>query len=252
MTIRLLVALCLFASVGCASPPPPLTSSGRLRLSALRTEAGPLIYEGTVAAQGGSEPLFRYERRVAEHGGGLRSTHLTYDLAGEIVVAQRAAHDAAYRLTSFEEVHRQTGVVSRLHVAEDGSLRFEVQRGDELREVVEGPGDPVVVGPTLFGYTLAHWDELLAGETLAVRFAATERGESFGFTLQLQDQEDSSTTIAFTASSAFVRLVMDPMLLVFDAEGGAVLRYQGRVPPRRDGTDELDADVDYRMVAAFR
>ena len=84
-----------------------------------------------------------------------------------------------------------------------------------------------------------------------MRFASAERGESYGFTLALEEETDEATVIAFVASSPFVRLVMAPMRIVFDRGDNAVLSYRGRVPPRLAGA-EIDAEVTYRMHGPFR
>ena len=128
---------------------------------------------------------------------------------------------------------------------------FLVTRGKERERRTEGPGSPVVVGPTLFGYVLEHWDELTGGANLSVRFAVTDKARTYNFKIRRSRTDDDTTTISLTASSFFVRLFIREMSIVFDSRSKKVLRYIGRVPPRSDGLKSVFAHVSYDFAVAI-
>lgn len=240
---RLALVLISIVSVACASAPASLSTADRARLSELAEPVGTHVYDGSVVPMGADAPAFRYERWVRDEGASTQSTHATYDASGALVVVQRASHDEQYRLRRFEELHDQTGAVNTVEVDDDGSLHFTRRRGGQLETASEGPGAPVVVGPTLFGFVRRHLDQLTKGEVIEVRFAAADRGKSYAFELSCANADGS--VVRFAPKSALVRLAIAPMFITF--EGAGLLRYEGRVPPRLDG-DAFDARVDYTML----
>lgn len=246
------ITLLSLALSACAGSVVPLSPHAQARLAAPAESAGALVYVGQVVPQGQTDAAFTYERRVQKAAdGALVSTHLTYDASTEArVVAWRAEHTADYELRKFEEIQAQTGVVSSVQVLDDGGLRFSVTRGQETEQHLEPAGDAVVVGPTIVGFVLVHWDELLAGGEIPVRFAAADQGRTFDFTLALEQATPTRVTIKFVASSFFIRLGIAPISMIFDRETKIIQRYIGRVPPRLEGLSTFDATVDYEFAAA--
>ena len=251
-SVLLVLSVLAFVS-GCASVPLHLSDSSAARLALAPALYGQLIYTGDVVPRGQAEPAFRYQRFVEARAAGWVSTHLTRARGAEgVLVLQQATHDDAYCLTRFEEVHQQTGLTSVVVVNADGSLAFSIERGDRTEQSSEGTGDPVVVGPTLFGYVRAHLDELRAGRVLPIRFAVADRGRSYGFSLRLE-RAVGRTFVVMSASDFFVGLAIDPMRIELDDAGDNILSYRGRVPARRAGLQAFDADVRYSYaVARFR
>lgn len=261
--LRRLAALAtvVFAgALGCALPPQPSSPSDADALDRLARApggAGILVYEGSVFpldASHGAAPVFRYERRVEQHANGWRSTHLSVDSDGRPVVLHRAEHSAAYALRHFESLDAQTGESSEVSVADDGSVELTVRRdGTVVRRRRERAREPVVVGPTLFGYVLAHWDSLVAGETARIRFPDPARARTYPFVLRASTRDETRTVVSMTATSPLVRAAVPPMRIVFETASRTVVRYEGRVPPQQPtprGLARLDARVEYEHVAA--
>jgi len=225
------------------------------RIEALQetpASTGSKIYEGSVyALDGRPEPLFQYERRVSIDGVKLTSTHITRDPSGAVVVVQSARHSSTYEIARAEMIHRQSGITASVDVA-NGQATFRVTDGD--REVLshETIREPVVAGPTLFGFILARWDELRSGASLPVRFAVLERGETLGFTLDAAGEADGRTTIRMTPTNLLVRMAVSPTYFHFDTVSRRIIEYTGRVPPfeRVNGRlQTLDARVHYTFTA---
>jgi len=249
--IRVFIIASVLCSMSCLRPEVELADQWRASLST--APAGTLVYEGTVYVAGADDaPPFRYQRWVDRaREGSWTSTHVTTRGGGaSVVVAQRARHSEAYELEYFEEVHGQTGVVSSVEVGEDGSLEFVRWRGGEREVRTESGGElDVVVGPTLFGYVLEHWEELEGGARLEVRFAVTERARSYVFALEVSEREATRMVIEMTVVSPWLRLAVPTGVLVFERPSRALISYQGSVPPRLEGGGSFEGLVRYDMRA---
>ena len=257
VSIVFLVACSLEA---CTSTPfRPLAPEARARLQAIdRSPAstGDQIYEGRVyALDGRTVPLFAYERWVRPEGRTLTSTHITRDATGAVVVVQSASHSRSYELQRADLLHDQSGVTASVVIA-GGEATYTVDDGVRITTSRETVRDPVVAGPTMFGFILAHWDALNQGASLPIRFAVLERGQSLGFVLSRVGASEGRTVIRMTPSSPLVRLAVSPTYFQFDSRTRQILEYTGRVPPferQGDRLAALDARVTYRFVdAAFR
>jgi hypothetical protein len=259
MISRILTLLAAAAATGCASgtTPLPLAPQARRTIDAVQqlpASAGAQVYEGQVfALDGRPMPLFHYERRVRATDDGLVSTHVTYDPSRMVVVIQSASHTPGYDLVRADLLHGQSGVSGFVEVSER-AVAFTLNEGGHATTAREELTDPVVAGPTMFGYILAHWDDLMGGATLPIRFAVIERRETIGFIL---DKVDSATpgrtVIRMKPSNLLIRMAIAPTFFEFDTATRKILEYTGRVPPLEAVEGRLrtlDARVAYRFTAA--
>lgn len=223
----------------------------------LPERSGERIYEGLVYSLDTTrrEPMFRYDRRVRVERGSLVSTHITKNPEGTVVVTQTAHHDSAYRLTRANMIQRQSGLSGSVEV-KDGELSFILIDNGRVTTATEKLTDPVIAGPTTFGFIVTHWDTLLAGASLPVRFAVLERNESIGFILDRVPGNAGGVTVRMRPSSAIIRLAVKPTYFTFDSTSRKVLGYDGRVPPLEEVNGKLktlDARVRYTFyVPTFR
>lgn len=239
--------------------PHPLAAPQLQRLLELEQSpavSGDQVYEGRVyALDGRPNPLFSYERRVKGGGSSVTSTHITHDPTGAVVVMQCAAHTPTYELQRADMIHRQTGATASVVMMGEEAV-YTLNDGTHETTARERLEAPLVAGPTMFGYILAHWAALTRGETLPIRFAVLERGESIGFALERVEAPEGRTIIRMKPTSLVVRLAVAPTYFQFDTASRRILEYTGRVPPLEqiDGQLEtLDARVAYSFVApAFR
>jgi hypothetical protein len=93
-----------------------------------------------------------------------------------------------------------------------------------------------VVGPSMGEILRAHWQELLNGKDIDIRFAVPDRKESFGFTLgKVSDSDDPNTvTIKMKAISFFVALVVKPFYMTFTKKEMKFLRFKGMLLPKKN------------------
>jgi hypothetical protein len=239
------------------STSPALDRAGAARLDSLQHEptgAGDLIYQGAVfpLVSESAAQLFSYERRIRQAEGGLASSHITRDRNGEVVVVESAQLSPAYEVTRFDAVHREAGYSGSVVVTGGRHLAYELNQGGRITTAVEEVRDPVVTGPSLHGFILAHWDALARGTKLPVRMVVLARKETYGFTIERAEAANGRIAFSITPRSFIVRLTLDPLRVEFDASGRNVVRYVGRVPPMQRVNGKLepvDARVEYTMYA---
>lgn len=218
--------------------------------------AGPLVYRGDTFAQRtpAGAPLFRYERRVLTHPTGLTASHITRDPAGREVIVESAQVSPHYETQRFEVTNMQSGFTGSVQISNGGRhLEYELIHNGKRSTASEDVSDPVVCGPSLFGFILKHWGPLMAGTTLPVRMLVLKEKTTYGFDLKFEKLVDGKAAFTITPSHFLIRMAITPLRVVFDASNCTPVRYEGRVPPMENiaGTlKDLDARVEYTPVSA--
>jgi hypothetical protein len=238
----------------CAAPPQPLDARSAARLAEATPGTdmlGERMYVGDTHHLDGHQ-VYRYARFVEDAVDGTVASHVTWDLEGLPVVLQQAAYDDAGRVRWFEEVHGQSGWVGTVHVGED-AVTFEATLGAQTVTRTEDLAEPLHAGPSLFGFALAHWDALVDGEVVPLRFPVVAQQRTYLLDLSLERSDAEETGFRLEARSALVRLALAPMHLTFETQTRTPRSYDGRVPPMRDAAGRwapLDAHVIYRDVSS--
>jgi hypothetical protein len=253
--ISALAALFLSASGACAQiSPTAFAELEKLRLAP--ESAGVLIYRGETFAQRlpSGPALYRYERRVVSAVDGLTASHLTRDPTGRLILAESSSMSQQYRLQRFEVLNQQQGFSGLVVVSHDGRhLTYELNDNGNVSTTSEAVSEPVVSGPSLFGFILAHWDSLQAGATIPVRMIVIQEKTTYGFDLKFERLVDRQASFTITPSSFLIRLAVAPLRVVFDASTRHPIRYEGRVPPMENVAGKLkalDARVDYTPISS--
>ena len=101
----------------------------------------------------------------------------------------------------------------------------------------------MVVGPTVFGYALTHWDKLARGDKLPIRFAVPAAGRSYPFVLSLE-RSASGTRVWMRPGAWWLKFFTNDIWFELDPVTARVLVYQGPVPPLLNGRS-VDARVEY-------
>lgn len=234
--------LLLTLAAGCARPPSQIPTV---------PDGGTRIYSAEVLGPDGA-PMFRYTRDSRVDGPQRTSIHRSYDASTRtLVVEQAAEHDAAYTLHRYVENHLQLGARSVVTAPAPGRLDYTTSEGGRTHHRSERIDAPAVTGPTLFGFVRTHWDQLERGEAIEIRFVVAEKRRSVPFVLRMSAPSRGRAVVEMRPRSALLRLALAPMRLLFDSETRAVLQYEGRIPPRRNGRP-VDARVVYRHESDFR
>jgi hypothetical protein len=239
-----------------------IASSVFAKLEALRLTpelAGTLIYRGETFSQDTTStmPLYRYERRVLSSSYGLTATHMTSDLAGRVIIAESAVVSPGYALERLEVLNQQSGFAGSVRVSKDGHrLDYELDLNGAVSTASEVVSDPVVSGPSMFGFILKNWDALKAGTIIPVRMIVLKEKTTYGFDIKFAKQINARASFTITPSNFLIRMAVAPLRLVFDANTKSPIQYIGRVPPMESlagKLKDLDARVEYSLVApAYR
>ena len=255
VTLAALTAWCLSATASHAQTGQPAI----VKLEALRLSpesAGVLIYRGDTFAQHtpARSPLYRYERRVLSTPGGWVASHLTSDQTGRMIIAESSLVSPTYELRRFEAANLQAGFTGSVEISQDGRhLEYELKHKGAVSTASEEVSDPVVSGPSLFGFVLKNWDSLAAGASLPVRMLVLRDKTTYGFELKFERLVNGQASFTLTPSNFLIRLAVAPLRVVFDASTRTVVRYEGRVPPMENVAGklkDLDARVLYTSVSS--
>jgi hypothetical protein len=253
-TLSVTAWLLAAASASAQTVQPALAQLDALRLSP--ESAGALVYRGDTFTQRtpAGAPLYRYERRVQSAPGGLAASHITSDPTGSVVIVESSVVSPAYEVQRFEVSNQQSGFSGAVQVSHGGRLlEYELNDNGKLSIASEEVSDPVVCGPSLFGYILKNWDPLQAGATMPVRMVVVQEKTTYGFNLKFEKLTHGQATFSITPSSFLIRMAIAPMRVVFDANTRTAVRYEGRVPPMENVSGklkDLDARVEYTSVSS--
>jgi hypothetical protein len=249
VTLAALTAWCLSATASHAQAGQPAI----VKLEALRLSpesAGVLIYRGDTFAQHTSAgtPLYRYERRVLSTPGGLVASHLTSDQTGRMIIAEASLVSPSYELRRFEAANLQAGFTGSVEISQDGRhLEYELKHNGAVSTASEDVSDPVVSGPSLFGFILKNWDPLTAGASMPVRMLMLRDKTTYGFDLKFEKLVNGQASFTVTPSNLLIRLAVAPLRVVLDAGTRTAVRYEGRVPPMENVSGKLK-DLDARVL----
>ncbi|OGB28259.1 MAG: hypothetical protein A3F78_03535 [Burkholderiales bacterium RIFCSPLOWO2_12_FULL_61_40] len=233
--------------------PPALAKLESLRMSPEST--GTLVYRGDTFAQHPpfGLPLYRYERRVLRTPTGLTARHITRDPTGRVVIVEASVVSPTYAVQRFEVVNQQAGFAGSAVISQAGHhLDYELNSNGTVSRASEDVSDPVVTGPSLFGFILKNWDTLKAGSTVPVRMVVLKDKTTYGFDLRFEKLVHGQVSFTVTPSSFLVRLAVAPLRVVLDAATRNAVRYEGRVPPMENVSgklQDLDARVEYTSIS---
>jgi hypothetical protein len=218
-----------------------------------------LVYRGNTFAQRtpAGEPLYRYERRVLTALKGRIASHITSDPAGRVIILESALVSDSYEVQRFEATNQQVGISGSVEISNGGRhLVYELNDNGKRSTASEDVSDPVVSGPSMFGFILKNWDPLVAGTTLPVRMLVLKDKTTYGFDLKFEKLSNGQASFTITPSNFLIRMAIAPLRMVFDAKTKTAVRYEGRVPPMENVSGklkDLNARVEYTSTSpAFR
>ncbi len=229
------------------------------KLEALQTSAesaGALVYRGDTFTQRtpAGAPLYRYERRVLAAPKGLTASHITSDPAGRVIIVESALVSPHYETLRFEATNQQSGFTGSVQIGNSGRhLEYELNDNGKRSTASEDVSDPVVCGPSLFGFILKNWDQLVAGTSLPVRMVVLKDKTTYGFDIKFDKVVNGQAAFTITPSNFVIRMAITPLRVVIDAGTRKPIRYEGRVPPMENVSGklkDLDARVEYASVAS--
>lgn len=249
------LAACLLAAASLTAQTGQAAFSKLGALQASPEAAGTLVYRGNTFAQRppAGAPLYRYERRVLTAPKGLSASHITSDPAGRVIIVESALVSPMYETQRFEATNQQSGLSGSVQISNGGRhLEYELNDNGKRSTASEDVSDPVVCGPSLFGFILKNWEPLVGGTTLPVRMLVLKDKTTYGFDLKFEKLANGHASFTITPSSFLIRMAIAPLRVVLDASTRTAVRYEGRVPPMENvygKLKDLDARVEYTSMA---
>lgn len=200
------------------------------------------------------EVLFNFKNTVTESNGISKTEGSFTDLNGDVAVIETSEREGII-LKRYEMDHKQTGRKGSIVV--DGKkviFNFE-DNGKKKKEVTEDLKGNFVVSHTLAPYVALHWNELMDGKTVDIRYGVWDRQETVGFSLSKMGQEkldgQDVVLLKFKPTSFVIAALVDPVTFKFSTDGKRLLGMVGRVAPKRKEGQrwkDLDAEVIYKSL----
>jgi hypothetical protein len=126
--------------------------------------------------------------------------------------------------------------------------RFEVELSSSMTPVLDAGFDRLLA---------KNWDALRSGEVLEFDFFAPTRASMIGFRLsEMASDDKTSARFKIEPSTWLIRLLVDPIILDYDAESRRLVRYKGITNiPRSEGNLVLDenyrAEIVYKYIGTI-
>ncbi len=199
--------------------------------------------------------LFNFRRIQFRSGNEIYVTRTYTYPDGRTAALEKATYQngslIAYRL--IEEQINAYGKAEILGEAWKGKGRisFKYVKGGETYTGSEELEAGTVTNDDIVPYMLAHWEALMQGKEVFLRYIVIPRTETVGFNLVKSDeatwQGKPAVIIKMEPASFFIRLVVDPVYFTVHKETRRVVKYAGRVTPKIKENDEWK-DLDAVMV----
>ena len=208
-----------------------------------------LAYTGEVFDKD-NKKVFNYERFQDKQGDKILGRAVYKSLDGQEVFVEKieSINNKLVRLDIYQKQLKQEASI----LIKDGTVHFNLKKpGEKMSTSTESFKDNFIVGLEIVPYVQKHWDKLVKGEDLSIRFGVWSRQESVGFDLSKDKVENGNMIVKMSASSMFIRALVSPMYFVFDSQTKELSSYSGRLVPQiKKGGEfvEFDGSVRYQKI----
>ena len=184
-----------------------------------------------------------------EKNGDLVTGHVTFnDPQGKEAVREDYTLQNG-KLIKYTLHQRQVNEEGTLEV-KDGRTNFSYTKEGKTSTDDEKAVDNLVTGPVIIRYIQGHWDEIMKGDTVDVRWAALDRKETVGFKFFKMEEKQMDgknvVLVKMKPTSIVIAAIVDPLIIIFERDSKKLLEIKGRTLPRQmiDGHwKDLDADT---------
>jgi hypothetical protein len=201
------------------------------------------------------QQLFNF-RRTAHHSGNETYVTRTYTYpdGGTAAVEKATYRDNKLIFYGLEE--KQIGAHGQAEIHGDawqgsGQISFRYIKSGKTYTDDEDLTASTVVNDDIVPYMLAHWDRLMQGQEVYLRYIVIPRTQTVGFNLIKSGKTawkgNPAVIIKMVPSSFFIRLVVDPMYFTVEKNTRRVVKYEGRTTPKIKENGEWK-DFDAVMV----
>ena len=223
-----------------------LASMGTLAEKSVRAaDNSAVIYERDSAK---SAVLFRFTHTESPDGKSAKNVYT--DAQGQEAVIEEMSFDQG-RLVRYVFLQKQLDEKGSLEI-KDGKVLFSYTHGGKTETDDEKLTPDLVSNYTLIPYIQAHWQALMKGDTVGIRYGAVERKETVGFKLFKVEEKKSPSgkdlaVIKMKPTSFVIAALVDPVLFTLEKDTLKPVEILGRVVPRQKA-DGKWKDLDARFV----
>lgn len=227
-----------------------------LALPGLTPEGWAGVIHGTIHPSEADAPntLFFYERTEEEKDGKTR-IHSRYLDKAHTVLAEEICELNGGTITKYEYFQRQMKEDGRIEVR-DGRVHYTYTAQGKTKTDDDEVEPRLLVSEMVSGYLRAHWQELMAGETIKARLLVVERLDTIGFKFfkDKERTENGKALVDFTMkpSSLFIDAIVPNFRLTLEKDPPhRTVETFGRLPIRVPEVPNPTKRKDYKAIDAL-
>ena len=201
---------------------------GLLLVASTAIASEPIHYVARAFSMSTGEVLYTEHHREFWDEGRLIGGSVEYrDAAGQTFARKELSFDRGLFAPSFSMFDERDGFREGASWSGDGLRLFAVREGDDRERLIEEPPAVAVVDAGFHRYMQAVLPSLVAGKGGEFSFAVPSFGRFLKFRVEMVDREGPERIrLRMKPSNAFLRLLADPIELVYDSSG-RLLEFEG-------------------------
>ena len=207
--------------------------------------AEPKLFTGTLYENGSDrkKALFTFQRMATRSGPTVQVERRYFCTNGAVAVVEKLVYESnqlvSYRMQEFQAQVSGTVLIAR-DPKNPAQQQIFISYGAGLRpppgEAQDLPPD-TLVDDTLYPFMMAHWKELLRGDTVKFRFISFEWERTFAFELvkigETVQNGRAVVEIRMKPASVLIAQLIDPLDFTVEKDNPhLILSYTGRTTPR--------------------
>ena len=150
-------------------------------------------------------------------------------------------YEFVHHPSGFAEAIRYTGRTITLYRREPGSSQWQSKAINATDY-----DKPVIADAGFDQFIRDHLKQLTNGSSLDVVYLSAPRLDTLGFTLQPQEPSDAQVTINMYPSNFVIRLLVDPIQVIYNKNTGQLMKFQGLTNVPRNEDKNFIASIDYQ------
>jgi hypothetical protein len=178
------------------------------------------------------------------------------DPEGKLLLEKTARYAYSPSAPDMESVDPRSGESTQIRVSQEGvKIDYRAKKDEEFTRslLLPVPGE-LVVDEGFSEFIRLKWDALIADEDgQEVEFAVPTRGRTYAFTVQVQKptSEGANAEVRFRirVRNVFLRLLVSPLTMTFDARDHRLVRYEGMTNVPDDHGHNYNARIEFPTPA---
>ncbi len=184
------------------------------------------------AAADPKSPAYLYENEKTMVDGKWVSQTRYTDLEGKLLVEEETTYENQ-KVVKYLYKQFQTEEYGELNV-QNGKVHYSFTKRGETDTEKEEVGGEMIVGDNVNDTIARHWDELMAGKEVRVRFLVVEELDSFGFKFFKDKENEKDVEIIMKPSSFFIAAFVPEIRITVEKSSlHRIVKAHGRLPVRK-------------------